>query len=114
MEVSMFKRTTLTTLALLAFSSTTLFAADPKEELQSALKNLTDHANYSWLSLTTDGDNAQGAVDGMTDKDGTTLFTLVQFQATNPAAFSREKVVVKMDNGKWLGIEEIAKAASEA
>jgi hypothetical protein len=90
-----------------------VMGAEPQEEVRAAVKKLADGGNYSWVALTTDGDSATGAAEGMTDK-GTTLYSVVQFQATSPAVEQGGKLVVKMDDGTWKTAAEVAQIAADA
>lgn len=110
----MVKRHVWSVVVVLVLASGTALRADPKEEVQAAVKKLADGANYTWVTTTTDSESLSGATDGMTDKDGTTTYSAVQLQRISPAVEQGGKLVVKMDDGKWKSMAEVALVAAEA
>ena len=101
-------------MVVVAGMSATALGAEPREEVQAAVKKLAEGGNYSWDTTTTDSDAMTGATDGMTDRDGTTTFSVVQFQRTSPAVQQGGKLVVRMDDGSWKSLAEVAAVAAEA
>jgi hypothetical protein len=110
----MFKRSLWSVVAVLAVAGVAGVAmgAEPKDDVQAAVKKLADGGNYSWVTAT-DAQFVFGATDGKTDKE-TTTYTVAQFQGTNPVVVQGTKLVVKMEDGTWKSGAEIAKSVADA
>ena len=91
-----------------------LIAADAKEDLQAAVKKLSEKGNYTWTSKTEmaggpgGGGNRMGGgtITGKTDKDGLTWFSQSFNDNTFEAAKKGEKSVMKTEDG-WKSSEEL-------
>ncbi len=95
-----------TSLTLLAVAA---FAADPKEAVKSAAKQLADKGNYSWKTTVAVPEGSQfrpGPTEGKTDK-GTTFLTMTRGENTTEAVLKGGKGAIKLEEG-WKSLSEAA------
>src|SRR4051794_4016846 len=88
-------------LCLLAITAVSLSAADSKDKLASATKQLGEKSNYSWTTTTKESDGTPGklgAIDGKTDA------TKVAFLSFNVGGVPVE-VYLKGTKGAGRGLE---------
>lgn len=107
LNTSSFMKSTLLagTLALIAGS---LFAAEPKEEIQKAAKALAEKPNYSWKStVESAGGGARfgGPTTGKTEKGGATHLVMTRGDNTTEAVLQGGKGAVKLEEG-WKSLAE--------
>jgi hypothetical protein len=90
-----------------------LGAAEPKDTLKSAAKNLAGKPNYSWTSaLQIEGmDRTFPPTKGKTEKDGFVLLSQEVGDTTLEAVLKGEKGVLKTDEG-WKSAAELEASAS--
>src|SRR5580765_6996780 len=93
-------------LALIAMACTRMLAADatPKEEITAAAKKLGEQANYSWKVTTVVPESAPfkpGPIEGKTEKDGFTYFTMSFAENLIEAAVKGSKSVMTDQDGNW-------------
>lgn len=104
------KRIAWTLIAMAAAASPSL-AFDDKDDVKAAAKKLADAANYSWT--TTIKNNAEaggqaparfspGPIEGKTEKDGVTWYSMKQGENTFEAAMKGEKFAFKIRD-QWMG-----------
>ena len=93
------------TLALSAFAAN----ADPKSEVQDAIKKLGAQSNYSWsFTPKTEGSEAaarQGPIEGKTEKDGFTWFKGAVGDNSFEVAVKGAKYAVNY-TGEWMAVDE--------
>src|SRR5688572_21961395 len=96
-------------LSLLALTSAVI-AAEPKAEVQDAIKKLSSSSGYSWVSTPkTEGTEAArrlGPIEGKTDSSGYTHLKGSSGETTVEIALKAEKMAVNY-NGDWLSTAEI-------
>jgi len=96
-------------LSILALSAIAAHA-DPKTEVNDAIKKLAAQPGYSWTyTPKTEGSESarrQGPMDGKTEKDGFSHLKGEAGDITIEIAFKGEKMVVNY-NGDWLSTAEI-------
>ena len=101
------------TVVILAFSAAAM-AADPKDELNGAIKKLAGQSGYAWTTTPkTEGSESarrQGPLEGKTEKDGYTLVKGTAGENSYEVAFKGEKIVVNY-NGDWLSSAEIGEGS---
>jgi hypothetical protein len=104
---------TILTLGLATTLVAALGAAEPKDALKSAAKNLADKPNYSWTSqLKIEGmDRELPGTKGRTEKDGFTVLSQEFRDTTWEAVLKGDKGVVKTDEG-WKTAAELEAAAA--
>ena len=96
--------------------ATGLSAADSKEKITNATKQLGDKPNYSWTTRTKEGDGSPGRlsnIEGKTEKNGVTYLSFavggipveVYLKGTNGAAKAVEG---------WMTLDEIAQTSGTA
>lgn len=108
--------------------SGSLFAA-PKDDVQSAVKKLSDAGNYSWKANVQNAGGAGGAggggggrggrgrggffgggpSEGKTTKDGLTVISTTFGENTRQTVIKGEKIVIQTQDG-WQTLEEMAAA----
>lgn len=96
---------------LLTTLSSTLFAADAKEEVTKAAQALGEKANYSWKTTVELPERAQsrrGGTEGKTDKDGTIYLTMNFRDNTTQAVIQGEKAAFTNREGEWMSASEAA------
>jgi hypothetical protein len=97
-------------LALLLFPAVSA-AADPKEELQAAVKKLAEAPNYSWTTKV-EGGFSRGAGDGKTEKDGATSLEIKLMDDSYQVFIKGDKAAAK-GMGGWASTAELARDAEE-
>lgn len=90
--------------------ATSLFAAEPKDDVSAAVKKLADANGYSWRSTTEAGGGGGGAfrpgpTDGKAAKDGTIQLALTRGETTTEAVLKGDKGAIKTDAG-WQSLAE--------
>jgi len=89
--------------------------ADPKTELSEAIASLGAQSGYAWTSTpATEGSKSaarQGAVEGKTEKGGSTRIKSSSGDTAYEVGFKGEKIVVNY-NGDWLSTAEIGENVS--
>ena len=92
-------------LAMSAFSAN----ADPKSEVEAAMKKLSAQPNYSWtFTPKTEGSESvarQGAIEGKAEKDGLTWFKGTYGDTSFEAAVKGSKSAVYFQ-GEWTAVDE--------
>jgi hypothetical protein len=87
------------------------FAADPKAELQAAVKKLAAAPNYSWTTKV-EGGFSRGAGDGKTEKDGATSLEIKLMDDSYQVIIKGDKAAAK-GMGGWASTAELARDAEE-
>ncbi len=90
--------------SVLTVASTTLFAAEAKDEITSAAKALGEKANYSWKTTVVVPESAQfkpGPTEGKADKEGTIYLTMSFGDNMMEAVIKGEKAVYTNQEGEW-------------
>jgi hypothetical protein len=86
-------------------------AFDDKDDIRAAAKKLADAPNYSWTSTTKNnaetpgpgaGRGGPGAMEGKTEKDGVTWFSMKMGENTFETAMKGEKYAMKFKD-TWMG-----------
>jgi len=103
----MLQRILIATISLWACSSLVAFA-DPKDDLQSALQKLADSPNYSWVT-TVEGGFGRGPMNGKTQKDGLTWFSMQMRDNDVEMVIKGDKIAIKTEDG-WKSASEIESA----
>jgi hypothetical protein len=97
----------------MVFAAGSLMAADPKDDVSSAVKSLADAGNYSWTQTVenANGGFGSGTSEGKTQKDGL-IYTTRTFN-DNTFEIVVKGTNVAMNNGQdgWQTAEEMAQAA---
>jgi hypothetical protein len=100
----------LSTLLLFAFSSVSLVAADPKDEIKAAARKLADKQNYSWTATPkSEGDGiaaGAGVIEGQTEKGGFTYVTMTVGNNDIEMAFKGDKAAIKRED-EWQATDEL-------
>ncbi len=86
-------------------------AADPKGELQSAVKKLAEAPNYRWTTKV-EGGFSRGGGDGKTEKDGATLLEIKLGDDAYQVIIKGDKAAAKGAGG-WASTAELARDAEE-
>ncbi len=86
-------------------------AAEPKEELQAAVKKLADAPNYSWTTKV-EGGFSRGGGDGKTEKDGPTSLEIKLGDDSYQVVFKGDKAAAK-GMGGWASTADLARDAEE-
>jgi hypothetical protein len=90
-------------------------AFDDKDDVKAAAKKLSDAPNYSWTTIIknnaeTPGPGgarfAPGPLEGKTEKDGVTWFSMKQGETTFEYALKGEKFAMKVRD-QWMGAGDI-------
>ena len=95
--------------ALVAFVPALAIGAEPKDELQAAVKKLADGGNYSWTRKV-EGGFGFGATEGKTEKDGPTAFSFKMQDNSYEVVIKGDKAAAKGSSG-WASIDELSKDA---
>src|ERR1700730_14724662 len=106
----MLRRVLSGTLALLLIPVLAM-AAEPKDELQAAVKKLAEAPNYSWTTKV-DGGFARGVGDGKTKKDGPTSLSIKLGDDSYDVIIKGDKAAAKGIGG-WASTAELARDAEE-
>jgi hypothetical protein len=99
-------------LSLTSMLATSLPAADSDSQtaVTAAAKQLADKPNYSWTSTPRSEPGSvewrQGPLQGKTEKDGYSFFSLTVGDNTVECAFKGAKSAIKIE-GDWEGAEEL-------
>lgn len=96
---------------IVAAASTSLFAADAKEELNKAAKALSEKPNYSWKTTVVVPEGTQfrpGPTEGKADKEGTTYLTMSFGDNMIEAVVKGEKATFTNQDGDWQLAEDSA------
>src|SRR2546422_10105935 len=96
----------LSTLTLAAFP---LLAADPKDEVLDAAKQLGEKPNYSWKATVVVPEGSQfrpGPTEGKTEKDGFTYVMMSFGDNLTEAVLKGGKAVVTNQEGNWETVSE--------
>jgi hypothetical protein len=106
-------------LALITVACTRTLAADatPKDEITAAAKKLGEQSNYSWKVTTVVPESAQfkpGPIEGKTEKDGFTYFTMSFAENLIEAAAKGGKAVLTDQDGSWKLASEFENAEGPA
>jgi hypothetical protein len=101
------------TLGVAAAFVAALAAAEPKDALKGAAKNLADKPNYSWTSTLKiqDVDREFPPTKGKTEKEGFVVLSQEVNDTTLEAVLKGDKGVLKTDEG-WKTAAELEAAAS--
>jgi hypothetical protein len=95
----------------LVLAAGTLLAADPKDEVTAAAKNLADKDNYSWKQTTENaggGGFGAGPSEGKVEKGGFTWVSMSGRDNNTIEAVKRgDKAAVKTEDG-WQSVAELA------
>jgi hypothetical protein len=86
-------------------------AAEPKEELQAAVKKLAEAPNYSWTTKV-EGGFSRGGGDGKTEKDGPTSLAIKLGDDSYQVIFKGDKAAAK-GMGGWASTADLARDAEE-
>jgi hypothetical protein len=97
---------------IIGLAAGSLLAADLKEELTSATKQLADKDNYSWKSTMEFG-NFSGNTDGKIDKDGLVAMTMTFGDNTREAFLKDGKGAVKLPDEGWKSLNELESSSGE-
>lgn len=101
---------TLVFSAVVALLGGTLSAAEPKEEVVNAAKQLGEKDNYSWHQTVVVPEDARfkpGPTDGKTEKDGYTLLSISFNDNEMKAVLKGDKGAATME-GEWQSFSELA------
>src|SRR5689334_12106854 len=107
----MIRQTSLAFAALALVSPALLALAGPKEDVQDAIKKVSESASYGW-KLTVDAEFGGGVTEGKAQKDG--LISLMM-ERSNVAI----QLIFKGDNGAinsgegWQSLQEVLAAPPE-
>src|SRR5262245_56966016 len=96
-------------LTSLALAASRLLAADSKDDILSAAKNLGEKPNYSWKATTTVPEGSQfrpGPTEGKTEKEGFTYVTMSFGDNRTEAVMKGGKAVVTNQDGDWETVSE--------
>jgi hypothetical protein len=104
-------RCSLSAVLISSLFPTLSVAADPKAELQAAVKKLAEAANYSWTTKV-DGGFARGAGDGKTEKDGPTSLSIKLGDDSYDVIIKGDKAAAKGIGG-WASTTDLARDAEE-
>jgi hypothetical protein len=107
----MFQRILFGTMAVLVVPMLAI-AAEPKDDLQAAVKKLSDSASYSWTTKV-EGRFGFGAGDGKTEKDGYTIVSVKLRDDSYTVIMKGDKAAIK-GTGGWASAAELAKDAEES
>jgi hypothetical protein len=97
--------------SIISLGTIVLASAEPKDDLKAAFDSLSKKPNYSWTSKS----EIEGmqftppAIEGKTEKDGFTLVTIKNDQASGEALSKGDKAVAKTTDG-WKTSEQLAAA----
>jgi hypothetical protein len=100
-------------LALISLSvavTLTAQAEEPKEQVTAAAKKLGEQSNYSWKTTTVVPESAQfkpGPIEGKTEKNGFTYFTMSFGDNLTEAVLKGEKGAVTNQDGEWQSASEL-------
>jgi hypothetical protein len=86
-------------------------AAEPKEELQAAVKKLAEAPNYSWTTKV-EGGFSRGGGDGKTEKDGPNSLEIKLGDDSYQVIFKGDKAAAK-GMGGWASTADLARDAEE-
>jgi hypothetical protein len=100
----MFKRTVMSTALLVALTALSAFA-DPKDDLQAAVKKVADSPSYSWSTTANTGFGGPQTTTGKTEKDGYSMVSLPGANGNTEAYLKGKAAVVKTDAG-WQTVDE--------
>ncbi len=94
-------------------------AFDDKEDVKAAAKKLADAPNYSWTTTVKNNAENQGGgrftpgpIEGKTEKDGVTWFSMKQGDSTVEAAMKGEKFALKIKDA-WMGSGDVPGGAPQ-
>jgi len=95
-------------------------AFDDKEDVKAAAKKLSDAPNYSWTTaIKNNAENpapgarfGPGAMEGKTEKDGVTWFSMKQGENTFEYALKGEKFAMKFRD-QWMGSGDVPGAGQQ-
>lgn len=102
--------------------STSLLAADAREEVKSAAKKLADSSGYGWKATTEFGGGGAGGgaggggrmrpgpTEGKALKDGTVCLAMTRGDTTTEAFLKGEKGAIKTQDG-WQSLSEAAQSS---
>jgi hypothetical protein len=96
---------------LVAAASTSLFAADAKEEINKAAKALGEKPNYSWKTTVKVPEGTQfrsGPTEGKADKEGNTYLTMTFGDNMTEAVIKGDKATYTNQDGDWQLADENA------
>ena len=95
--------------------------AAPKDDVQAAIKKISDDGNYTWTETTANA-NAQGGggrgfgggpVQGKITKEGTAWVSTTFGENTSEGFVKGAKGAVKNQEGVWQSLEELTAAAGQ-
>jgi hypothetical protein len=90
-----------------------LLAADPRQALLIAAKNLADKPNYSW-KLTVEGPNERpGTIDGKVEKDGPMFLSLARGDQSFDGVLKGGKGAIKTEEG-WKSLAEATQQSNRS
>ena len=93
-------------LGVLTLVATPLIAADLKEDITNAAKELGQKENYSWKSTMEFG-NFSGTTEGKTDKEGLVALTMIFGDNSREAFLKGGKGAVKTPDEGWQSFSEL-------
>ena len=100
----------LSSISSILVLSLSVASADPKAEVNQAIKKLGEQSGYSWTRTPkTEGSESarrQGPMEGKTEKDGPSYLKGSLGKISYEAISKGEKTVVNY-NGDWLSTEQI-------
>ncbi|HEV2970209.1 MAG TPA: hypothetical protein VGY55_09480 [Pirellulales bacterium] len=105
----MFRHSLLRIVAVVVLASE--MGAGPKDDLQSAIKQLADSANYSWSS-TVDGGFAGRKIEGRIEKDGPVSLTINYGDDAYGLIIIGDKAAAKGAAG-WASTADLERSADE-
>src|SRR5438046_2293396 len=103
-------------IGLIGLVAQTLSAADSKDKITNATKELADKPNYSWTTSTTEADGSSGRmgpIDGKAEKDGVTYLSFSVSEVPVEVYMKGEKGTAKALEG-WQGFDDVAQTSGTA
>ena len=104
-------RTMLTATVCFVASVALVARAEPKDDVQSAVKKLAEAKSYAWTS-NTQGGFGGGTSEGKAEKDGFTVVSMTFFNNDLQVVKKGDKGAVKLEDG-WKSFEEAAQGGQE-
>jgi hypothetical protein len=96
-----------------AFWVNYLIAAEPRQALLTAAKNLADKPNFSW-KLTVEGPTERtGTIDGKAEKDGPIFLSLARGDQGFDGVLKGGKGAIKTEEG-WKSLTEVAQESGRS
>jgi hypothetical protein len=112
-------KTLLWTGIVMVAASASALAFDAKEDVKAAAKKLSDAPSYSWTTtIKNNAENpgpagrAMGPIEGKTEKDGVTWYSMKQGEGTFEAVMKGEKFAMKVKDN-WMGAGDVPGAGQQ-